>query len=52
MPPEVFVNVSVMFAAEAEPLADPPVIPALRTGAGHVKVTPSAGFVKLSRRIL
>jgi hypothetical protein len=52
--PVVFVKVSVILADEGSALAVPPVNKGLtgnRVGAIHVKVTLSAGFVKLSRRI-
>src|ERR1035437_2077891 len=52
--PVVFVKVSVMLADEGSALAVPPVnngLTGLSTGAPHVKVTLSAGFVKLLRRI-
>ena len=51
----VFIKVSVIFAAEGTALAVPPVkagLTGFRTGAPHVKVTRSAGLVKLSINIL
>jgi hypothetical protein len=52
--PVLFTKVSDMFCMEADILAVPPVnagSAGLSTGAGHVKVTLSAGLEKLTRLI-
>src|SRR5664280_170961 len=53
--PVVLVKISGISNADGTTLAEPPVnngLTGARTGTGHVKVTLSAGFVKLFSRIV
>ena len=50
--PVVLIKISDISADDGTVLAVPPVTPSEVTGAGHVNVIPSAGFVKLSKSIL